>query len=333
MENAREAALMQQIAARDARIAELAKEKQLLLERIDHLLRKIYGPKSEKADVHQLQLLMQELHSPGPALGKGSSPEASEIEPPRRKKISREKRGPRLPEHLPVIEEVLVPEMVQAAPEAWRRIGEEVSERLDFEPARFFKHRIVRPKYVRRREQDAVPVIAKLPPPILEGSILTPGLLAQVLVAKYCDHLPLYRQESIYRTRHGVELSRQLMAQWVGVAANWLGLIYAAMRSGVMANGYVQVDETPIRYLAPGHGKTKTGYFWAMHHPGGDVIFDWQTSRAAECLDKIIPVEFCGKIQCDAYAAYKAFERRRAGRIQRAGCLTHARRKFVEAAD
>jgi hypothetical protein len=83
-----------------------------------------------------------------------------------------------------------------------------------FEPARFFKHRIVRPKYVRRQEQDAVPVIAKLPPCILEGSILTPGLLAQVLVAKYCDHLPLYRQESIYRSRHGVELSRQLLAQW-----------------------------------------------------------------------------------------------------------------------
>src|SRR5688572_3042904 len=189
MGNTREAELMQQIAvrdalltARDARIAELAKEKQLLQERIDQLLRKIYGAKSEKADIHQLQLLMQELHSPGPAMGKESSPEASEIEPPRRKKISRRNAGPRLPEHLPVVEEVLVPEMVQAAPEAWRRIGEEVSERLDFEPARFFKHRIVRPKYVRRREQDAVPVIAKLPPCILEGSILTPGLLAQVLV-------------------------------------------------------------------------------------------------------------------------------------------------------
>jgi len=332
MENAREAALMQQIAARDARIAELAKEKQLLLERIDHLLRKIYGPKSEKADIHQLQLLMQELHSPGPALGKESSPEASEIEPPRRKKISRRKAGPRLPEHLPVVEEVLVPEMVQAAPEAWRRIGEEVSERLDFEPARFFKHRIVRPKYVRRREQDAVPVIAKLPPCILEGSILTPGLLAQVLVAKYCDHLPLYRQESIYRSRHGVELSRQLLAQWVEKGAHWLTTIYFAMRDEAMGGGYLQIDETPIRYLAPGNGKTKLGYFWAAHRLGADVIFHWQTSRAAECLEKIVPVDFRGTIQCDGYTGYDAFARQREA-VVLAGCWTHLRRKFVDALD
>lgn len=340
MSDPREAELLSKIEERDERIASLLeekgrllKERQILQERIDQLLRKIYGGKSERADMYQLQLLMQEMNAPGPALGKGSDPEAIEIEPREGKRISRKKSGPRLPEHLPVVEEILVPEAVQAAPEAWRRIGEEVSERLDFEPARFFKRRLVRPKYVRRGEVDAIPVIAKLPPPILEGSILTAGLLAQVVVAKYCDHLPLYRQESIYRTRHGVELSRQLMAQWVGVAANWLGLMYEEMRSEVMANGYIQVDETPIRYLAPGHGKTRTGFFWAMHCPTGDVIFDWQTSRATECLDKIIPAEFCGKIQCDGYAAYQAFARRHAGRIKRVGCLTHCRRKFVEAAD
>jgi transposase len=333
MSDSREAELLAKIEARDARIEGLLKEKQLLQERIDQLLRKIYGAKSEQADMYQLQLLMQEMEAPGPAMGKGSNPEAIEIEPPGRRKISRKRSSPRLPEHLPVVEEVLVPEAVQTAPEAWRRIGEEVSERLDFEPARFFKRRLVRPKYVRRGEVDATPVIAKLPAPILEGSILTAGLLAQVLIAKYCDHLPLYRQESIYRTRYGVELSRQLMAQWVGVAANWLGLIYAEMRSGVMANGYVQVDETPIRYLAPGHGKTRTGYFWTAHRPGGDVIFDWQTSRAAECLGKIIPVDFRGTIQCDGYAAYDAFARTRPGQIELAGCWTHVRRKFVEAGD
>jgi hypothetical protein len=185
---------------------------------------------------------------------------------------------------------------------------------------------------VRRGYLDATPVIAKLPRCLLEG-ILTAGLLAQVLTAKYCDHLPLYRQESIYRSRHGVELSRQLMAQWVGVAADWLGLVYAKMRSEVMASGYVQVDETPIRYLAPGNGRTKTGYFWTMHRPEGDVIFDWQTSRAAECLEKIIPVDFRGTIQCDGYAAYDAFARTRPGQIALAGCWTHVRRKFVEAGE
>jgi transposase len=339
MSDPRETELLAQIEAQAQRIAQqteevarLGKEKQLLQERIDVLLRKIYGAKSEKADVHQLQLLLQELHAPGPAVGKGSSPEATEIEPPRRRKISRQRRGARLPEHLPVVEEVIIPEAVQTAPEAWRRMGEEVTERLDFEPARFFKHRIVRPKYVRRQDSDAGPLIAPLPPCILEGSILTAGLLAQILVAKYCDHLPLYRQESIYRSRHGVELSRQSMAQWVGVAADWLTLIYAEMSSGVMNAGYVQIDETPIRYLAPGHGKTKTGYFWTVHQPGGDVIFNWQTSRAAECLEKIIPVNFSGTIQCDAYAAYDAFARQRAEEIALAGCWTHVRRKFADAA-
>src|SRR6188472_1287275 len=105
MSDSREAELLEKIEAREARIDRLTKENQVLRERIDQLLRKIYGAKSERADQYQLQLLMQELEAPGPALGKGSSPEAIEIEPPRRRKISRERTGPRLPEHLPVVEQ------------------------------------------------------------------------------------------------------------------------------------------------------------------------------------------------------------------------------------
>jgi len=333
MSDARETELLEQIELRNEKIARLEKEMQLLRDRVDYLLRQIYGTKSEKMDPNQLQLLMQELQSPGPALGKGLSPEGIETEPPRQKKVSRKSRGPRLPEHLPIIEEIVVPEEVKAEPQAWRRIGEEVSQRLDFEPARFFRRHIVRPKYVRRSDSDAVPVIAKLPPCILEGSIVTAGLLAQILVAKYCDHLPLYRQQSIYQSRYGVELSRQVMAQWVGVAADWLAPIYRQIHSDVLADGYLQIDETPVRYLAPGHGKTKTGYFWTAHRPGGDVVFSWQTSRAASCLEKIIPVDFSGVIQCDGYAGYDAFVRRRPGEIELVGCWAHARRKFVEACE
>jgi transposase len=331
MSDPRETELLEQIEARDAQIARLEKERQLLQQRIDYLLRQIYGARSEKMDANQLQLLFQELQALGPELGKGSSPEGFEIDPPRRSKVSGKSRSPRIPEDLPIVEEIIVPEEVKADPQAWRRIGEEVSKRLDFEPARFFRRHIVRPKYVRRDDSDAAPVIAKLPPCILEGSIVTAGLLAQILVAKYCDHLPLYRQESIYQSRHGVELSRQLMAQWVGVAADWLTLIYQQIHTGVMEEGYLQIDETPIRYLAPGHGKTKTGYFWTMHRPGGDVVFSWQTSRAASCLEKIIPVDFSGIIQCDGYAGYDAFARRHPGEVELVGCWTHARRKFVEA--
>jgi transposase len=134
-------------------------------------------------------------------VGKGLGPLAPEAAPARPKKTQpRRDRTPRVPAHLPVREEVIVPPPVQAAPEQWRRIGEEITERLDYEPARFFCRRTVRPKYVRRSELDAVPI---MPPCILDKSIATPGL-----VAKYCDHLPLYRQEAIYRSRHGVTLIR-----------------------------------------------------------------------------------------------------------------------------
>lgn len=152
-------------------------------------------------------------------------------------------RGPRVPAHLPVIEEVIEPEPVQAAPADWRRIGEEVSERLDYEPGRFLCRRTVRPKYVRREALDAVPIVAALPESLLEGSLVTPGLLAQIVVSKYCDHLPLYRQESIYWSRHQVWLPRQTMAEWVGLAAQWLQPIYQHIHREIFAKGYVQVDE------------------------------------------------------------------------------------------
>ena len=101
----------------------------------------------------------------------------------------------------------------------------------------------LRPKYVRRGVLDAVPIVAPLPEAILERSIVAPGLLAQILVSKYCDHLPLYRQEAIYWSRHQVWLPRQTMAEWVGLAAEWLQPIYSLIQQDVFGHGYVQVDE------------------------------------------------------------------------------------------
>jgi transposase len=299
----------------------------LLEAKIDLLLRKLFGAKSEKLDPEQLMFLMQGLDEPGKA------PEPVAAEAPRRSTAPSppRERGPRLPEHLPVIEEVIEPEVVKVAPQEWRRIGEEVSERLDYEPAKFLRRRTVRPKYVHRGEVDTVPIVAPLPPSILERSIVSAGLLAQIIVSKYCDHLPLYRQESIYWTRHGVWLPRQTMAEWVGLAADWLRPIYDEIRAEVFARGYVQIDETPIRYLAPGHGKTKQGYFWTSSDPSGDVLFQWQTSRAAACLENVVPAYFTGIIQADGYEAYKRFARERGGRIQLASCMAHVRRKFYEA--
>jgi hypothetical protein len=117
----------------------------------------------------------------------------------------------------------------------------------------------------------------------------------------------------------------------VELAADWLRPIYEQIRTGALGGGYVQVDETPIEYLEPGHGKTRQGYFWACSRPGGDVVFRWETSRAAACLNNVIPVGFTGVVQCDGYPAYRAFADSRNGQIQLSGCWAHVRRKFYEA--
>jgi transposase len=309
-------------------IARLEKENALLRQKLDMVIKRLFGAQSEKLDQSQLLLLLQ---GEEPVPGKPEEP--VEVEAPRRSKAasSPSERKPRLPEHLPVEETVLEPEPVQANPQEWRFIGEEVSEQLDYEPARFFRRRLIRRKYVSRHDVDGVPVIAPLPACLQERCIAAPGLIAQIIVGKYCDHLPFFRQEQIFNTRHGVWLPRQSMTRWADLAADWLTPIYKQIRTGVMGGGYVQVDETPIEYLSPGHGRTRLGYLWAYSKPGGDVLFDWQTSRAATCLEEVITVNFAGILQSDGYGAYPAFAKNRDGAITLAGCWAHVRRKFHEA--
>jgi transposase len=301
-------------------------ENTLLRQKIDLLVRRVFGSSSERLDRAQLELLLQL-----PVLAETTTPvavvEALKVSAGR----SRKERSPRLPDNLPVVEEVIEPEPVKAAPEKWRCIGQEVSEQLDYEPAHFLRRRTIRKKYVSRVDLDLAPVITPLPECLQERGIAAPGLLAQVLVSKYCDHLPLYRQEQIYLRRHQVHLPRQTLARWVALAADWLKPIYEQIRTGVMAGGYVQVDETPVNYLEPGLGRTRQGYLWTGSRPQGDVFFRWETSRATACLDNVIPANFTGTLQCDGYAAYRAFANRRGQTIELAGCWAHVRRKFYEA--
>ena len=319
--------LWEMLRQRDQRIEELQNENALLRQKVDLLIRKVFGASSEKLDPSQLDLfLLQGENAPG----KSQASSALEEADPQRSRHRPSPKERHLPDNLPVIEQVIDPEEVKEAPQQWRCIGSEVSERLDYEPARFLRRRLVRRKYVSRQNPLEPPVIAALPPMLQERSIPAAGLLAQIIVSKYVDHLPLYRQEQIYWTRHRVWLPRQSQARWVGMVADWFQPIYHAIRSGVMAGGYVQVDETPVRYLEPGNGKTKTGYFWTASRPGGDVVYRWETSRAATCLDNVLPVDFKGTVQCDGYVAYASFARRKK-HIQLAACWAHARRKFYEA--
>lgn len=317
---ARETQLTQQLAA-------ALRENQLLREKINLLVRRVFGSSSEKMDAAQLELLLSGAELSEPAAQQQA--EAPQSKP--QTQAAHRAKVPRLAENLPVVEEVLDPEPVKAQPEQWRQIGQEVSEQLDYEPARYFRRRLVRRTYVRKADTQSAPVTAPLPPTLQERCLATPALLAHMLVAKFCDHLPLYRQEQILARRHGINLPRQTLARWVGLAAEWLKPVYQQIKTGVMAGGYVQLDETPINYLEPGAGRSLQGYLWTGSRPGGDVFFDWHTSRAAACLDTVVPVDFKGTVQCDGYAAYDRLAARPDKAIRLAGCWAHVRRKFHDA--
>ena len=326
--------LNKQLAGRNEK---LQTENKLLRQKVDLLVKKIFGASSEKLeDPNQPDLFLTQPETmPGKELASSTiDKEEAPLPPSKSKKAPRK---PRWPEELPVVEEVLDPVEVTAAPEQWRCIGEEISEQLDYEPGQFLRRRLIRRKFISKSQMDAVPVIAPLPARLLERSIPAAGLLAQIVVSRFVDHLPYYRQEQIFWTRHRVWLPRQSQCRWMEWVADWLRPIYDEIRRGVFAQrapaeGYVQIDETPIRYLDPGNGSSKSGYFWTASYPGGDALYTWQTSRGASSLDNVVPIDFSGVIQCDGYAAYASFVRDKP-HLELAACWAHCRRKFFEARD
>lgn len=315
-----------------AALSESQKENSLLRQKIDSLLRRLFGSSSEKIDPAQLQLLLQ--------LATGEAANACEAKPGCKKEEQkqskaerpRKDRVQRIPDDLPVVEQIIDPAEVLAAPQHWRHIGNEVSEQLDFTPGQFLRRKVIRRKYVHVSNPDQAPVIAALPEKLQERCMAGPGLMAHVTVSKFNDHQPLYRLEQIFAQRYKINIPRQTLGRWMELAADWLQLIYEKIYSEVFSSGYVQVDETPIEYLAPGNGKTKQGYLWTCCKPGGDAVYRWETSRAADCLERLVPASFKGVLQCDGYSAYSAFASRRQG-IELAGCWAHVRRKFKEALD
>ena len=306
-------------------------EIKLLRQKLDALARRMFGKSSEKLDSAQMELLldgMEEIKAVEAAAAQAA------LEPKQKVDAARPReRGPRVPEHLPVREIILDPEEVKAAPAEWTCIGEEVSEQLDYTPGSFTRLRTIRRKYVNRIAKHLPPIIAPLAPTLQERCLAAPSLLAHAFVSRYRDHLPWYRIEGIYAGL-GVEISRQTLCNWSGMAADASQLLIKEIGQNVFAGGYVQIDETPIEYLVPGHGQTKTGYLWVVNNPqNGEMLFTWHTSRAAACLESLVPIGFSGVIQCDGYSAYDSFaqSKERAGTLTLVGCWAHVRRKFFEA--
>lgn len=305
----------------------LLREVGQLRQRIDGLLRRLFGRSSEKIHPGQMDFNLEgngvSLHAPEAAL------EVEEVIPahPRRK------RGKRieLPADLPVVEERILPAEVLAEPEAFKQISEEVTELLDMTPAQCFKRRIIRPKFVRISDRSLPPVIAPAPKRLIENSIAAPGLLLEISRSKYIEHQPLYRQEQSLKRRFNVLISRKLMSGWMFRLAQMLAMIYEAIRDELRAGGYLQIDETPVNYLNPGSGKCGQGYLWVYTTPKGNVFFEWHTGRSAGCLEKTL-ASFKGFIQHDGYIAYDSFMRKHPeSGITAVACMAHARRNFYEA--
>ncbi len=324
---------------KDAIIAELREQNALLQQKVDYLIRQLYGKKSEKLDPGQLELLLnpEEAKKPDAAELNEDDLAAEQEKPASKPRKPRQSRLRRSIESLPCVEEVIEPVEVSDNPEAFRRIGEEVSERLEVTPPRYFRKRTVRPTYVNKLDPQSAPLTAALPAPLLEGSVLSPSLAADILTKKYCYHLPFQRQEWELKIAYGIEISRGLMCHWHSHLAGVLEPLYKLLAAELRNSGYLQIDETPIDYLEPGHGKTKTGYLWAYRNPEAGVLYDWHGSRAGTCLDnilidKITGEHFKGVMQTDGYSAYIAWL---LGKIDiiRAACLAHIRRKFIDAKD
>jgi len=302
-------------------LAALQAENKLLRQKLDLFLSRYFGgTKNESLDPKQLELLLaglEALSAPVPV---------AEKPVPVRTATARPARQP-LPAHLETERVVLEPEEVQHQPEGWRKLGEEITEELDWKPAKFIKRLYIRPKYANAERI----VIAPLPARLIEKGLPGAGLLTQVIVGKYEDHLPLYRQEKIYRERHGVNLSRQTLCGWVEAAADWLSPIYREMKAALLARDYLQADETPIRYLDPDvKGKSQQGWLWTYSQPEGDVVFEWHISRSREGPREFLK-EFKGKLQTDGYGVYESLARERDKELILIGCWAHGRRGFHDA--
>jgi transposase len=222
----------------------------------------------------------------------------------------------------------VIPDLVLENPDDFERIGEKVTDQLDVVPAKYFIKRTVRPVFRRRDARHLPPVVAPAPATPLVGGLPSVALLALLLVAKYIDHLPLYRQQGIF-LRAGLGIPRDLIIHWIHKAIGLLLPVVEAIWEEVRASDYLQVDETTVRYLKPGTGKSWIGYLWQVRRPGGGVFYHWGVGRSRAELEECLGRHFRGHVQCDAYKVYESYVRSHP-EVKLIACLAHIRRGFTD---
>ena len=306
------------------------------IERITHELARLkawrFGARTERMSAEQHELFEETLAADQASLEaqlealqaqSGAQSETAVVEPRRQPKRQA------LPEHLQRVEHRHEPENTTCGcGQPMMRVGEDISEKLDIVPARFFVHRHIRGKWSCKGCQALVQ--EPVAPHIIDKGMPAEGLLAHTLVGRFVDHLPYYRQEQI-NARSGVHTPRSTLAAWSGRAGAGLMPLYEAHRAFVLGAAAVHADETPVNMLDPGSGKTKRAYVWAYARSAFDalpgVAYDFCIGRAAK-----YPIAFLkgwsGTLVCDGYKAYESVFKLET-RIE-AGCMAHARRKFDE---
>jgi transposase len=320
-----------QLIIKDAQILSHTFEIEALKLQILRLRQMQFGKRSEKREreIAQLELWVEELETDAAERACEPDQKTATKRAPRVRKPRRE-----FPAHLPRETQTIAPQQ-SCCPDCGgelKHLGEDICDMLELEPVRVKVIRQVRPKLACASCDTIVQAPAPTRP--IERGMAGPGLLAHVVVGKYADHLPLYRQAEIF-AREGVELDRTLLAQWVGNASALLTPLTDALRAHVFAADVVHADDTPLPVLAPGLGKTRTGRLWTYvrdeRPAAGEVApavwFAYSPDRKGEHPQQHL-ADFSGILQADGYAGFsKIYE---GGRVLEAACWAHVRRKFVD---
>ena len=287
-----------------------------------------YGPASENLSNLQLELLDEEPGVSGEEVEAESQREPLPASDPRQRKPHPGRQ--RLPEKLPRVEEV-----ISCAERNCRHCGAETavigydeSEVLDVEPARYFVRVVRREKRACRGCEDRSVAMPEAAPRIVEKGLASDTVVVETVVAKYCDHLPLFRQSVMLEREAGVAISRATLDGWVMRVGELLQPVVRAMRQDLLKSGYLQADETivPVQ-MHDKRGADHQAYLWQYGRPRGEMVFDFQMGRGRDGPAKFLD-DWEGILQTDGYAAY---DRVGGPKLIHAGCWAHARRKFVDA--
>jgi transposase len=322
--------LVAQVAAKDAEIATKEAEVNALKFQLDQLRRMLFGSKRERfvSSEHPLQTRL-EFDIDEQELETAIEADKQEVTYTREKARKPHPGRLELPSHLPVVETIIEPE---ADTTGMKHIGDEVTDELDYTPAKLFINRIIRPKYITPANENGSQkqVIAELDRPI-PRCIAGTSLLAHVLVMKFVFHMPLHRQLQVFKME-GVHINPNTLDSWMSLAAAHVRPLYAVHKAYVLESNYLQVDESSIKVLDRDKpGATHHGYMWVYHSPPHRaVFFEYKRGRGADA-PKANLLDHTGFLQSDGYVAYNAYDSKEG--VVHLSCWAHARRKFDKALD